>query len=77
MSLVLAGSDVIDGVMSALKQMNVVVDDFDYDHRLEDDKKRVEVTFDMGVPLALGVPKVIVAIEAVPGVRRVRVARAR
>jgi putative Mg2+ transporter-C (MgtC) family protein len=75
--LVLAGIEVIDGVMAALKGMNVVVDDFDYDHRLEDDKKRVEVTFDMSVPVNLGVPKVIAAIEAIAGVRRVQVARAR
>jgi putative Mg2+ transporter-C (MgtC) family protein len=76
-SLVLGGIEVVDGVMTALKEMNVVVDDFDYDHRLEDDKKRVEVTFDMNVPVKLGVPKVISAIEAVAGVRRVQVARAR
>jgi len=75
--LVLAGIEVIDGVMAALKGINVVVDDFDYDHRLEDDKKRVEVTFDMNVPVNLGVPKVIAAIEAIAGVRRVQVARAR
>ncbi len=76
-SLVLGGIEVIDGVMASLKEMSVVVEDFDYDHRLEDDKKRVEVSFDIGVPLTLGVPRVIAAIEAVPGVRRVQVARAR
>ena len=76
-SLVLGGIEVVDGVMAALKGMSVVVDDFDYDHRLEDDKKRVEVTFDMNVPVNLGVPKVIAAIEAIAGVRRVQVARAR
>jgi putative Mg2+ transporter-C (MgtC) family protein len=75
--LVLSGIEVIDGVMAALKGMSVGVDDFDYDHRLEDDKKRVEVTFDMSVPVSLGVPKVIAAIEAIAGVRRVQVARAR
>jgi putative Mg2+ transporter-C (MgtC) family protein len=76
-SLVLGGIEVIEGVMTKLKQLDVVVEDFDYDHRLEDDKKRVEVTFDMSVPVTLGVPKVIVAIETVPGVRRVQVARGR
>src|SRR5271170_2094924 len=74
-SLVLGGIEVVDGVMAVLKEMNVVVDDFDYDHRLEDDKKRVEVTFDMNVPVNLGVPKVISAIEAIAWVRRVQVAR--
>jgi putative Mg2+ transporter-C (MgtC) family protein len=76
-SLVLSGIEVIDGVMGTLKKLEVIVEDFDYDHRLEDDKKRVEVTFDMSVPLALGVAKVIAAIETVPGVRRVQVARGR
>jgi putative Mg2+ transporter-C (MgtC) family protein len=76
-SLVLGGIEVIEGVMTTLRQLGVVVEDFDYDHRLEDDKKRVEVTFDMSVPVSLGVPKVIVAIEGVPGVRRLQVARAR
>ena len=76
-SLVLGGIEVIDEIMASLKQMSVVVEEFDYDHRLEDDKKRVEVTFDVSVPLTLGVPKVIAAIEAVPGVRRVQVARGR
>ena len=74
-SLVLGGIEVLDGVMLALKQLDVVVEDFDYDHRLEDDKKRVEVSFGMSVPRNLGVPKVISAMEAVPGVRRVQVAR--
>jgi putative Mg2+ transporter-C (MgtC) family protein len=76
-SLVLAGVEVLEGVMAVLKDMNVVVHDFDYDRRFEDDKKRVEVTFDMNVPVLLSAPKVIAAIESVPGVRRVQVARAR
>jgi putative Mg2+ transporter-C (MgtC) family protein len=75
-SLVLAGVEVLEGVMTALKELDVIVDDFDYDHRLEDEKKRVEVTFVMSVPITLGSPKVIAAIELVPGVRRVQVARA-
>ena len=73
-SLVLGGIEVLDGVMLALKQLDVVVEDLT-DHRLEDDKKRVEVSFGMSVPRILGVPKVISAMEAVPGVRRVQVAR--
>ena len=74
-SLVLGGIEVLDGVMLALKQLDVVVEDFDYDHRLEDDKKRVGVHFGMNVPRALGVPKAISAMEAVPWVRRAQVAR--
>ncbi len=72
-SLVLAGVEVVNEITLALKQLDVVVDDIDYDHRLEDDKKRVEVSFVMGVPVKLGVPRVIAAIEAVPGVRRIQV----
>lgn len=74
-SLVLGGADALEGVMAALKDKNVKVDDFDYDRRFEDEKRRVEVSFEMSVPVTLGVPKVIAAIEAVPGVRRVQVAR--
>jgi len=74
-SLVLASVGVLDSVMNALKEQNVMVYDFDYDRRLDEDKTRVEVTFDMHVPLTLGVPKVIAVVEAVPGVRRVQVSR--
>jgi putative Mg2+ transporter-C (MgtC) family protein len=74
-SLVLAGVEVLDEIMVTLKRINVVVHEFDYDRRFEDEKKRVEVTFDRQLPVSVGVPKVIAAIEAVPGVRRVQVAR--
>jgi len=74
-SLVLASVDVLESVMSALKAQNVMVYDFDYDRRLDEDKTRVEVAFDMHVPLTLGVPKVIACVEAVAGVRRVQVSR--
>ncbi len=76
-SLVLAGVEVVTEVTNKLKEMSIVVAEFDYDHRLEDDKKRVEVRFGMSVPVHLGIEKVIAAIEAVPGVRRVQVARGR
>jgi len=74
-TLVLASAEVLDGVMTALKGQGVRVSDFDYDRRLDDEKKRTEVTFDMDVPDTLGVPKVIASIEAVEGVRRVQVER--
>ena len=74
-TLVLASAEVLDGVMTALKGQGVRVSDFDYDRRLDDEKKRTEVTFDMDVPNAVGVPKVIASIEAVEGVRRVQVER--
>jgi putative Mg2+ transporter-C (MgtC) family protein len=74
-SLVLASAEVFDVVMTALNGQGVKVSDFDYDRRLDDEKKRTEVTFDMEVPLTLGVPKVIASIESVDGVRRVQVER--
>jgi putative Mg2+ transporter-C (MgtC) family protein len=74
-SLVLASAEVLDRVMTALKEQGVKVSEFDYDRRLDDEKKRTEVTFDVEVPDTIGVPKVIASIEAVEGVRRVQVER--
>jgi putative Mg2+ transporter-C (MgtC) family protein len=74
-SLVLTGAAVLDGVMAALKEKGVTVSDFDYDRRLDDEKTRTQVIFDMAVPDTVGIPKVIAAIETVEGVRRVQVER--
>jgi putative Mg2+ transporter-C (MgtC) family protein len=76
-ALVLASAEVLDRVMAALKEQGVTVSDFDYDRRLDDEKKRTEVVFDMAVPDTLGVAKVIACIERVDGVRRVQVERRR
>ena len=73
--LVLAGAEILEEVMAALKAKGVTTSDFDYDRRLDDEKKRTEVTFDMSVPDTVGVPKVIACIEAVDGVRRVQIDR--
>ena len=75
-SLVLAGAEVLEVVMAALKALGAAVTDFDYDRRLDDEKKPVEVTFDVRVSDSIGIPKVITCIESVAGVRRVRVERA-
>jgi putative Mg2+ transporter-C (MgtC) family protein len=74
-SLVLASGEVLEGVTTALKGVGVTVLDLDYDRRLDDEKSRVEVTFDMQVPDSVGVPRVIACIESVAGVRRVQVTR--
>jgi putative Mg2+ transporter-C (MgtC) family protein len=74
-ALVLSSVEALEGVIAALKELNVFVHDFDYDRRFEDEKKPVEVSFGMNVPVVLGVPKVIATIESVPGVRRVQVMR--
>jgi putative Mg2+ transporter-C (MgtC) family protein len=76
-SLVLRSGEVLEGVMAALEGQGVKVSDFDYDRRLDDEKKRTDVVFDMDVPDTVGVAKVIAAIEAVDGVRRVQVERRR
>jgi putative Mg2+ transporter-C (MgtC) family protein len=74
-SLVLRSGEVLEGVMAALKEQGVRVSDFDYDRRLDDEKKRTDVVFDIEVPDTVGVTKVIASIEAVDGVRRVQVER--
>ncbi len=73
--LVLANADVLDRVVEGLKGQGVKVSDFDYDRRLDEEKTRTQVTFDVDVPDTLGVPKVIASIESVQGVRRVQVER--
>jgi putative Mg2+ transporter-C (MgtC) family protein len=74
-SLVLTSAEVLDAVMAALKDKGVTVSEFDYDRRLDDEKTRTQVIFDMAVPDTVGIPKVIAAIETVEGVRRVQVER--
>jgi putative Mg2+ transporter-C (MgtC) family protein len=73
--LVVANAEVLERVIAALKELGVTVSDFDYDRRLDDEKKRTEVTFDMSVHVKVGVSRVITCIEAVEGVRRVQVER--
>lgn len=74
-SLVLANAEVLERVLAMLNDQGVTLSDFDYDRRLDDEKKRTEVTFDVDVPDTVGVAKVIASIEAVEGVRRVQFER--
>jgi putative Mg2+ transporter-C (MgtC) family protein len=74
-SVVLSDVAVLERVVTALREVGAVAEDVEYDHRLEDDKKRVEAMFEVQIPLAMGVAKVIAAVEAVQGVRRVQVQR--
>ncbi len=74
-SLVLSSAEAQARVMAALESLGVKVSDYDYDRRLDEEKKRVEMTFDMHVSDSVGVPKVIACIEVLDGVRRVRVER--
>jgi len=74
-SLVLADAGVLGLVLSALRERGVVASDFDYERRLDEEKQRTTVTFEVEVPVAVGVTQVIACIEAVQGVRRVQVER--
>lgn len=74
-ALVLTNAEVLERVFDVLKGLGVMVSDFDYDRRLDDEKKRTEVTFDVDVPDIVGVARVIASIEAVEGVRRVQFER--
>jgi putative Mg2+ transporter-C (MgtC) family protein len=74
-SLMLSSAEVLERVIALLKTLGVTVSEFDYDRRLDDDKRRTEATFDIDVPDTIGVAKVIASIESVDGVRRVQVTR--
>jgi putative Mg2+ transporter-C (MgtC) family protein len=62
-------------VRATLKVLGAHVEDIQYEHRLDDEKKRIISTFEIRVVDTVGIPKVIEAIEAVPQVRRVHVER--
>jgi putative Mg2+ transporter-C (MgtC) family protein len=66
-------SSAMAAVRAAMTALGAKVDDLDYDRRLDDGKKRVVVTFEVRILDTLGVAKLIDAVEAVPGVRRVHV----
>jgi putative Mg2+ transporter-C (MgtC) family protein len=76
-SLVLANAEVLERILIILRAKGATISDFDYDRRLDDEKKRTDVTFDVDIPDTVGVAGVIVSIEAVDGVRRVQVERKR
>jgi putative Mg2+ transporter-C (MgtC) family protein len=74
-SVVLSDTEGLERVLAALGEIGAVAVDVEYDRRLEDDKRRIEAMFEVQIPLAIGVSKMIAAIESVPGVRRVQVQR--
>lgn len=59
-------------VREAIAQLGVSISDGSYERRL-DEKRRVEMTFVLGIPEAVGTLRVIDAIEKVDSVKRVRV----
>ena len=70
------GSADLSAVVSALAKIGVSAQDVKYDKRLDDDKRRIVATFDVEFADTLGIPKLVEAVEAVQGVRRVIVERA-
>jgi len=61
----------IAAVVEALEKLGAKVSDVEYEKRLDDDKKRLVVTLDVDFADGMTVPKLIVAVETVRGVRRV------
>ncbi len=70
---VVLGEDAKDftAVSEALQGLGVAVADIEYEKRLDDDKKRIVVTFNVQGPDKVTVPQMMEVIEAVRGVRRV------
>jgi putative Mg2+ transporter-C (MgtC) family protein len=75
---IVLGEDATDvtGIEEALKAVGAIATDIDYEKRLDDDKKRIVVTFEVQFPDTLPIPKIIHAVENVRGVRRVVVQQA-
>jgi putative Mg2+ transporter-C (MgtC) family protein len=68
------GSDDIRPIVAALASVGAIVSAVDYQKRLDDEKKRLAVTFDVQLPSKLDPTELIRLVEgAVPGVRRVNV----
>jgi putative Mg2+ transporter-C (MgtC) family protein len=61
----------IHAIVDSLTKLGAKVVDVEYERRLEDDKRRMTVTFDVYFAVSIGVPKLIEAIEALPDIRRV------
>src|SRR5580658_2747701 len=61
----------IKAIVDSLTKLGAKVVDVEYERRLEDDKRRMTVTFDVYFAVSIGVPKLIEAIEAHPDIRRV------
>jgi putative Mg2+ transporter-C (MgtC) family protein len=75
---VVLGDDAHDvsAVVDALTAFGAVVSDVEYERRVDDIKKRVSATFDVEFADTLSVAKLITAVEAVQGVRRIVVQHA-
>lgn len=61
------------GLLTALRELGAVVQDLEYEKRLDDEKKPVVVKFQIQMSDAIDVAQLIEAVERVPGVRRIHV----
>ncbi len=71
-SIVLADLSSVALVLDALREMGCVADEVEYDHRLDESKRRIMLTLDVKLATQVGVTKLLEKIEAVAGVKRVR-----
>jgi putative Mg2+ transporter-C (MgtC) family protein len=73
-SVVLGGdTEGIEHVAQALRGLGATVVEVEYERHMEGDKKKIVVTMDVQLSESVPVPKLLGALESVPGVRRVRV----
>ena len=76
LSIVLSeDADDLSAVVIALKSIGVSAHDLKYDKRLDDEKKRVLATYDVEFADTVSIARLIEAVEAVRGVRRIIVRR--
>lgn len=67
------GSGGVSGLISALGDLGISVNDLEYEKRLDDEKKPLVVKFRVQMSDAINVAKLIDCVEKVPGVRRIHV----
>lgn len=68
-----AGAADIEPVLQAVRAIGATAAAVEYERHLDDEKKKIVVTIDVQLSETVPLPKLIEAVEAVPGVRRVHV----
>jgi putative Mg2+ transporter-C (MgtC) family protein len=63
----------IEPVAEALRSLGATVVEVEYERHMEDEKRKIVVTMDVQLSETVPIPKLIEALESVPGVRRVHV----
>jgi putative Mg2+ transporter-C (MgtC) family protein len=70
LELVLGDPNALDEIVTNLGALGVKISDVSYERRLDEDKRRVGATLDLSFKDTLELPKLLHAVEAVAGVRR-------